>query len=87
MKLSVALSCLLGVAASAADSTKSPPPFFLQDPKDSLCLAGEDFRRCSIDTLFYVVGSPGTFHTCVRSKNTDVVRAPFVVVNPGLPCS
>ena len=33
-----------------------PPPFFLQDPTDSLCLAGEEFKRCSIDTLFYVVG-------------------------------
>lgn len=45
---------------AAADSSGSkdsaPPPFFLQDPSDSLCLAGELFKRCSIDTLFYVQG-------------------------------
>ena len=29
--------------------------------QDQLCLAGEEFKRCSIDTLFYVVGSPGKF--------------------------
>jgi hypothetical protein len=57
MKLLI-LAFLLA-AAAAADSKKNPPPFFLQDPKDSLCLSGEDFRRCGIDTLFYVMGSPG----------------------------
>jgi hypothetical protein len=46
--------------AGAADKDGGPPPFFLQDPADSLCLAGEEFKRCSIDTLFYVVGAPGT---------------------------
>lgn len=39
---------------------QGPPPFFLQDPSDSLCLAGDEFKRCSIDTLFFVVGQPGT---------------------------
>ena len=49
-------------AAFAADDKKTgPPPFFLQDANDSLCLAGEEFKRCSIDTLFYVVGSPGKY--------------------------
>jgi hypothetical protein len=43
------------------DKEGGPPPFFLQDPADSLCLAGEDFKRCSIETLFYVVGAPGTY--------------------------
>lgn len=38
---------------------QGPPPFFLQDPTDSLCLGGDSFKRCSIDTLFFVVGSPG----------------------------
>jgi len=60
-------SCLLlarGGAAAATTTTeeekkKTPPPFFLQDPTDSLCLAGEEFKRCSIDTLFYVTGAPG----------------------------
>jgi hypothetical protein len=49
------------VTAGAADKDGGPPPFFLQDPADSLCLAGEEFKRCSIDTLFYVVGAPGTY--------------------------
>ncbi len=38
---------------------QGPPPFFLQDPSDSLCLGGDEFKRCSIDTLFFVVGAPG----------------------------
>jgi len=40
---------------------QGPPPFFLQDTTDSLCLHGETFKRCSIDTLFFVVGSPGSY--------------------------
>ena len=54
------LLMLLLHAAAAVEETKTPPPFFLQDPNDSLCLGGETFKRCSIDTLFYVVGSSGT---------------------------
>lgn len=59
MKVLLFANLLVGVAFAA--EKKSPPPFFLQDPKDSLCLSGDDFRRCSIDTLFYVVGSPGMY--------------------------
>jgi hypothetical protein len=62
------LSCYIstnpgGGVVSAADATadKAPPAFFVQDPTDSLCLAGEEFKRCSIDTLFYVLGEPGAF--------------------------
>lgn len=55
----VVLSSTVLSAHGADDDKKSPPPFFLQDPADSLCLAGEEFKRCSLDTLFYVVGSPG----------------------------
>ena len=55
----------LAVTASADDKggvTKKsgPPPFFLQDAQDSMCMGGEEYRRCSIDTLFFVSGSPGT---------------------------
>jgi len=32
---------------------QGPPPFFLQDASDSMCLGGEEFKRCSIDTLFF----------------------------------
>jgi hypothetical protein len=53
-----------GDASSASSS--SPPVFFLQDLSDGLCLAGEDFRRCSIDTLFYVVGKPGQYQVHKR---------------------
>jgi hypothetical protein len=45
--------------AAAEEDTKTPPPFFLIDTTDQLCLSGEVFKRCSIDTLFYVVGAPG----------------------------
>lgn len=93
------LPFLLGLiaAAHAADDeakpadggvtkAQGPPPFFLQDSVDSLCLAGEDFRRCSIDTLFFVVGSPGSYQihkrpieesdadpdgTCLSKKTCD----------------
>ena len=46
--------------------TAGPPAFFLQDPNDSLCLAGSDFKRCSVNTLFYVVGSAGKYHVHKR---------------------
>lgn len=67
---------------------QGPPPFFLQDATDSLCLAGEEFRRCSIDTLFFVVGSPGSYQihkrpqdetdadpdgTCLSKKHCDAI--------------
>jgi hypothetical protein len=57
--------------AFAADDKKTPPPFFLQDPTDSLCLAGEEFKRCSIDTLFYVVGSPGKCTNIAMNSTAD----------------
>ena len=88
------------LAADTADTKTSPgdgvtkaqgpPPFFLQDSTDSLCLAGEDFRRCSIDTLFFVVGSPGSYQihkrpieetdvdpdgTCLSKKSCDTIDA------------
>jgi vacuolar-type H+-ATPase subunit H len=43
------------MAAAAADSTKSPPSIFLQDPKDSLCLSREDFQRCDEEDLTLLV--------------------------------
>lgn len=48
-------------SSGGVSKTQGPPPFFLQDPTDSLCLGGDEFKRCSIDTLFFVVGTPGKY--------------------------
>ena len=69
------------VLAQTDTSSKMPPPFFLQDSTDSLCLAGEDFKRCSIDTLWYATGTQGTYiyiYVCVCN-----IRIVFVVVVVG----
>lgn len=59
-------------ASSSSDDGKGPPPFFLQDSTDGMCLSGEIFKRCSIDTLFYVVGSPGEYQIHkLNPDNTD----------------
>jgi ankyrin repeat protein len=75
-------------SSSGVTKAQGPPPFFLQDSTDSLCLHGETFRRCSIDTLFFVVGSPGSYQihkrpleesdadpdgTCLSKKTCDKV--------------
>ena len=61
MRLLAAASLLWSVWAEKEETKSSPPSFFLIDTSDQLCLAGETFKRCSIDTLFYVVGSPGMY--------------------------
>jgi len=48
---------------------QGPPPFFLQDPTDSLCVGGDEFKRCSIDTLFFVVGAPGKYEIHKRPND------------------
>ena len=57
------LLCATATLVLADDDASSKkangPPFFLIDTSDQLCLGGEEFKRCSIDTLFFVVGSPG----------------------------
>ena len=58
------LFCAAATSVAADDSSSKQangPPFFLIDTSDQLCLGGEEFKRCSIDTLFFVVGSPGKF--------------------------
>ena len=65
MRLIAALFVLCSTAAitladdDASSKKSNGPPFFLIDTSDQLCLSGEEFKRCSIDTLFFVVGSPG----------------------------
>jgi len=59
--IALLVSGVHGLKDEKSGKGQGPPPFFLQDPTDSMCLAGEEFKRCSIDTLFYVVGSPGSY--------------------------
>jgi hypothetical protein len=48
------------------------PHFFLIDP-DGLCLGGSTYTRCSIDTLWYVQGKPGTYQLHhVNELNDDI---------------
>lgn len=75
------LLLLLATTTSAAteESTQvskatGPPSFFLQDPMDGLCLGGELYRRCSIDTLWFVTGKPGSYslhHRLVDESDDD----------------
>jgi len=39
----------------------APPPFFLTDPVDGLCLSGSTFARCDVTTLYYVSGNVGEY--------------------------
>ena len=69
----------LGVAKDD-DSSKGKgdgPPFFLIDSSDQLCLAGEEFKRCSINTLFSVVGSPGKFVIIRKLLGVDGELSPL----------
>ena len=45
----------------AVSKSTGPPAFFLQDPQDGLCLAGSVYKRCSVDTLWFVTGKPGAY--------------------------
>eukprot|EP00522_Entomoneis_paludosa_P016198 CAMPEP_0172440294 /NCGR_PEP_ID=MMETSP1065-20121228/964_1 /TAXON_ID=265537 /ORGANISM="Amphiprora paludosa, Strain CCMP125" /LENGTH=892 /DNA_ID=CAMNT_0013189081 /DNA_START=48 /DNA_END=2726 /DNA_ORIENTATION=- len=54
------------------EEAATPPPFFLQDPTDSLCLGGSEFKRCSIDTLWYVTGSAGEYQIHKRSLDGSI---------------
>lgn len=59
-------------SSSSTSATDAHPPFFLQDPTDSLCLAGETFRRCSIETLWYVKGPPGSYQIHKRPSESTI---------------
>jgi len=79
--LALVASCRADATASdsAGDSSSSrvakasgPPAFFLQDPTDGLCLSGVEFKRCAIDTLWYVTGKPGAY--LLHHRKTDEVE-------------
>jgi hypothetical protein len=59
------------VAQKAISKSTGPPSFFLQDPNDGLCLAGKNYKRCGIDTLWYVLGKPGSYQLHHRVLNED----------------
>jgi len=67
------LIVLVYVTGQGQQVSKSvgPPSFFLQDPTDGLCLAGDKFKRCSIDTLWYVSGKTGAYQIHKRPVNDD----------------
>ncbi|KAL7550470.1 hypothetical protein ACHAWF_014576 [Thalassiosira exigua] len=67
-------------AGDGVTKAQGPPPFFLQDSADSLCLAGEDFRRCSVDALFFVIhkrpaddADADPDGTCLSKKSCDAI--------------
>jgi hypothetical protein len=58
----------------ALSKTSGPPPFFLQDPTDGQCLCGSTYKRCSLNTLWYVVGKPGSYqihHRLVEDEEDE----------------
>jgi hypothetical protein len=61
--LIILLALGINQVASQKSLTKSvgPPSFFLQDTNDGLCLAGNSYKRCGVDTLWYVTGKPGSY--------------------------
>ena len=58
------ISCETGLTKSSGS-----PPFFLQDLTDGLCLAGAIYKRCGIDTLWYVTGKPGSYQ--IHKRQVD----------------
>lgn len=59
---------LLGAASTVSSQRDSsvlksegPPTFFLKDTSDDLCLAGDVFKRCGLDTLWFVTGKAGAY--------------------------
>jgi hypothetical protein len=67
----VASSASSGGSGSAVSKSSGPPAFFLQDSNDGLCLGGGKYKRCSIDTLWYVTGKPGSYQIHHRPIDVD----------------
>lgn len=67
-------------SARARDDTDSslkkshgPPTFFLRDEgnEDGLCLSGKEFKRCGLDTLWFVTGKAGKYSLHKRPSGED----------------
>ncbi|RYG67307.1 hypothetical protein EON64_07725, partial [archaeon] len=66
------LSFALSVQAERSVSRSAgPPAFFLQDLQDGLCLAGSGYKRCGLDSLWYVIGKPGSYQIHRRPVDED----------------
>ena len=74
------LTTLLAVSSGYAVSKSSGPAvFFLQDPSDGKCLAGDSYRRCGLDTLWYVTGKPGSYQVHHRLMDDEDDHDPVCV--------
>jgi ankyrin repeat protein len=73
--LAVATLCMVNTvrAQNFVSKVTGPPAFFLRDVNDGICLAGSDFRRCTINSLWYVVGKPGRYQIHKRAVEEDGV--------------
>jgi serine/threonine-protein phosphatase 6 regulatory ankyrin repeat subunit B len=71
--LTLASICALALLASCQKLAKSagPPSFFLQDINDGQCLAGDKYKRCGLDTLWFVTGKPGSYQIHHRPLSDD----------------
>jgi hypothetical protein len=74
--LVMVLLMVVSVATGQSQVSKStgPPAFFLQDPTDGACLAGDTYKRCGLDTLWFVTGKPGSYqihHRPVDEADSD----------------
>lgn len=56
---------------STNDKTHGPT-FFLIDNTDQLCLGSDTFKRCSLNTLYFAVGSPGNYQINLRPVDGDI---------------
>ena len=73
MKFTVLTAAFLSSVWSIGGAeAKVGPTFFLIDTTDQLCLAGDEFKRCSIETLWYVTGDDGKKDIVVVSTNDGV---------------
>lgn len=63
MLLIVVLLLVLQTSRTEKTSSKNsdPPVFILQDVSDGKCLSGSSFKRCALDTLWFVSGKPGSY--------------------------
>ena len=58
--------------ASQLGLARTTDPFMMQHATgDGLCLAGDSFKRCAVDTLWHVSGLPGNYKIHHRAVKED----------------